>query len=248
MDIQKIRDFMEMELKAAESKADSGRKCLSLLLMADELLRHVQEETDASWEEDADLLKTAFLRCGSIGERIRGFCDQHQKSLSVLSARTQERIEGNTERIMESRIKAKELDAILQEAEKKESEFRDKNQEIIRKVQELKEREDRYSALQKEIARYREMSDDMAELACRIVEAEKEYGELKAYLEANDRLEKNILEEGCYDKNSFRERLSEIKKKAEALTAEYDRMLGAVLKDAKELQERIRARRMPGRK
>lgn len=174
MDNQAIRDFLKMQMDAAERAQGNQESGMILLLMADYLLEAVQRQPDVFTNADAGQLRKIFLRCGSAGQRLRGFYEQYHHPIQETSVRILQRIEQNTRLIEEQHQKTMQLEETIRQAEQIEDRLRKENQELLLREEELKAREEKLAALKQTIAECRHILDEITPQVLEQMEKEEQ--------------------------------------------------------------------------
>lgn len=237
MDNQAIRNFLNMQMDAADRAKDSQESGLLLLLMADYLLEAVQKQPDVFSGADTGQLRRMFLRCGSAGERLRGFYAQYHEPISETSARLLQKIGQNMQLIEQQHQKTLQLGEAIQQAEETEQRLREENQELLSRDKELTERRERFADLERTVAEYRRILEEITPETLK--QLEKEEKELDREQEERtakrDRLsaELKVLEGRLLEIQEEAERLSEEKDRTEARERELREQIE---RDKKEIQ------------
>ncbi len=241
MDIREIRDFLNLQLDFMEHSRNE-EVGLTILLMIDYLLEHVQKQPDVFIQSDISQVRKAFLKCGSSIDRFKNIYNQYSPSLLHTAVRILEKIQENIKAIEEKKEEIRKLNVSIDDLEKKEKELREQEEEVLKREKELQDLQKQYVKLQELIKKYKEIIDEitperLAQMEARKNELSKTAREKK---EEKIRLDKEInqLNIDIDSFNTLIENLKEQKAQNEITSITNETKVKELKKDVEMLQKR----------
>ena len=191
MDIQTMRNFLNMQLDAAEKAENSTEAGALMFLMADYLLESVEKEPEIFTEAEEAKLRRIFLRIGSAGERLKNIHETYQSPLEESAAKILQKIKANMEMILKKQQELEVYDNKVQELE-----VSVENQKaLLEQETELKRKQAEFDALLQKIESCKTILETLTpEL---IAEKQQEFDSLdekvKTLTSSKEEVEKRIL-------------------------------------------------------
>lgn len=191
MDIRAIKIFMNMQLEEMEQANTPEESDMVMLGMADYLLEHVKEQPDIFLNTDSNEVRRAFLRCGSMGEKLRIFYEKYRTPVEHAAARVLERIESNTSEIMRQHQKMLQYEQNVKKMTESSKQLEEENRNLLAREEELEQAGQTFAELNRKIENYRHIAEEVTPEVLRQLSEEME--ECRKFAEKRES-ERNNLE------------------------------------------------------
>lgn len=243
MNTEFIRQYADNQFTQmqGQSAAEAGS---SLLVLADYLLEQLEQEPDAFTNADEKTLHRLFLQCGKLSRRLTGFAEQYGANTAERSRKALDTVQSGDAQLEAIRQECVQYEQQIQETQAVQEQLRSANAELLAKQSELERQQQELEALRGQVAM-------LTELSALIDAAGDEWDELRAVVDANQRIADAIERSGYVaddrtNPDSFHVRVEELSRQAQEVSEDYNALIGAVLEDARALQRQVQRRQEPG--